>query len=427
MFGNDLQCRTSMDPKQPSDWQAIREQLPGLKRVVNGKPLIYLDNANTAPKFQSAITAGDAYYTQYTANVFRGVHTMAEEATSKFEAARDVIQSLINAPDRAEVIFTRGTTEAINLLAYSWTAKNLRAGDSVLVTEMEHHANLVPWQLACERVGATLKVLPVTDAGQLDITQLAGLLTPEVKLFAFTHVSNALGTVNPVAELCQIAASKGITTLIDGSQAAPHQAIDVQAIGCDFYCFTGHKMYGPTGTGVLWGKRKWLEAMPPFLSGGEMIETVTLIKASFAKIPNKFEAGTPNIAGFIGLAAAIESLKAIGMDAIAMREAELGSYCRAQLLSIPGLRLLGDDPLLATRPHAPVFSFVVEGAHANDLAMLLDQDGIAIRSGQHCAHPLMQRFGVSASARVSLSFYNTIPEIDQLMLSLRKAIAMLAG
>jgi cysteine desulfurase / selenocysteine lyase len=417
-----------MDPKHVIDWSAVRAQFPGLQRVVNGKPLIYLDNANTAPKFLTAIAAGDAYYTQYTANVFRGVHTMAEEATHNFEAARDVIKNLINAPDRAEVIFTRGTTEAINLVAYSWTAKNLRAGDAVLITEMEHHANLVPWQLACERVGATLKVLPVTDAGTLDLDQLAGLLTAEVRLFAFAHVSNALGTINPVTELCRIAAAKGITTLIDGSQAAPHQAIDVQAIGCDFYCFTGHKMYGPTGTGVLWGKRQHLEAMPPFLSGGEMIETVTLERSSFAKIPNKFEAGTPNIAGFIGLAAAIESLQAIGLAAIAKREAELGKYCRQQLLAIPGLRLLGNDlSKVADTPHAPVFSFVIDGAHANDLAMLLDQDGIAIRSGQHCAHPLMRRFGVTASARVSLSFYNSIDEIDLMIASLRRAIAMLAS
>jgi cysteine desulfurase / selenocysteine lyase len=403
-----------------TDWQALRAQFPGLSRQIHGKPLIYFDNANTAQKFASSIAAADDYYERYTANVFRGVHTMAEEATSQFEAARDRIAGLVNAPDRREIIFTRGTTEAINLLSYSWASVNLRAGDSVLLTQMEHHANIVPWQQACARVGATIKVVPVTDAGELDLAAAAQLLTPEVKLFAFTHISNALGTINPVQQLTNIARAKGICTLIDGSQAAPHQRIDVQAIGCDFYCFTGHKLYGPTGTGVLWGKAALLEHMPPFLSGGEMIEKVTFAGSSFAGLPNKFEAGTPNIAGFIGLSAAIVALQDIGLEAVGAREAALGAHCAAGLASVDGLRVLG-----APAQRAPVYSFVVEGAHANDLAMLLDQDGIAIRSGQHCAHPLMQRFGVAASARVSLAFYNTFEEIDSFIISLNKACAML--
>jgi cysteine desulfurase / selenocysteine lyase len=399
----------------------IRKQFPGLQAKVHGKDLIYLDSANTAQKFDSAIHASQHYYTDYTANVFRAVHSFGERATFEFEAARDQVQLLINAPDRSEIIFTRGTTESINLIAYSFGAR-FKKDDVILLTELEHHANIVPWQLLAERVGARIAVVPVFDDGTLDIEAAARLLNERVKLFAFTHVSNAIGTVNPVATLCRMASERGIATLIDGSQSAPHMGIDVQAIGCDFYVCTGHKMFAPTGTGILWGKRAHLESMPPFLGGGEMIEHVSFAGTTFNVLPNKFEAGTPNIAGVIGLGAAIKSMREIGMQQIQSIEADLARHAYVRLSEVPGLRLLG--PGMDQR--APVFSFVIEGAHANDLAMLLDQDGIAIRSGQHCAHPLMQRLGVSASARASLAFYNTPAEIDALALSLQKACKMLA-
>jgi len=403
------------------DWSGVRAQFPGLKRIINGKPLIYLDSANTAQKFESAILASDRYYREYTANVFRSVHTMGEEATVAFEAARDSVQKLINAPERAEIIFTRGTTEAINLVAHSFGSKFIKAGDVILLTELEHHANIVPWQMLCERVGASIRVVPISDDGVLDFDSAERMLTDDIKLFAFTHISNALGTINPVQALCSMARARGIPTLIDGSQAAPHMHVDVQALGCDFYVFTGHKVFAPTGTGVLWGKRQWLDAMPPFLGGGEMIERVSFQNTTYSGIPNKFEAGTPNIAGVIGLGAAIESLLALGINAVAEREQQLAAYAYDQLSAVEGLTLFGPK---AAR--APVFSFAVKNAHAHDLAMLLDQEGIAIRSGQHCAHPLMQRLGVNATARASLAFYNTETEIDALIIGIAKAQRILA-
>lgn len=410
-----------MSPTNNVDWLDVRPQFPGLKRMVNGKPLIYLDSANTAQKFESAILAGDRYYREYAANVYRAVHTMGEEATVAFESSRDSVLKLINAPERAEIIFTRGTTEAINLVAHSFGSKFIKAGDVILLTELEHHANIVPWQMLCERVGASIRVVPIDDNGVLDLESAERMLTDEVKLFAFTHISNALGTINPVQTLCALAAARSIPTLIDGSQAAPHMQVDVQALGCDFYVFTGHKVFAPTGTGVLWGKRKWLEAMPPFLGGGEMIERVSFQNTTYSGLPTKFEAGTPNIAGIIGLGAAIESLLALGIDAVAEREKQLGDYAFARLNTVEGLTVLGPQ---AAR--APVFSFTVKNAHAHDLAMLLDQDGIAIRSGQHCAHPLMQRLGVSATARASLAFYNTEAEIDAFIAGIVKAQRILA-
>ena len=391
------------------DISAVRALFPGLQREINGKPLVYLDSANTAQKFASAIAASNHYYQAGSANVFRAVHTLGEEATANFEAARDQVKLLLNAPDRAEIIFTRGTTEALNLLAYSYGSM-LKSGDAILLTEMEHHANIVPWQLLAKRSNLTIKVLPITDAGELDLSQLDALLTHEVKLFCFTHVSNVFGTINPVQQLCQIAKSRGIVTVIDGSQAAPHLAIDMQAIGCDFYSFTGHKLYAPTGTGVLWGKREHLDRMPPFLGGGDMIEQVSFSGSTFADLPNKFEAGTPNIAGVIGLGAAITSLRALGLEAISTRENQLGNYAQQALAGVDGLRLMGN-----AENRAPVFSFTLAGTHPHDVATLLDQRGIAIRSGQHCAHPLMARMGVSASARASLAFYNTESEVDALI------------
>ena len=411
---------------EKNDWQNIRAQFPGLKRIINGKPLVYLDSANTAQKFESAILASDRYYREYTANVFRSVHTMGEEATVAFEAARDSVAKLIHAPDRAEIIFTRGTTESINLVAHSFGSKFIKAGDVILLTELEHHANIVPWQMLCERVGANIRVVPISDDGVLDLESAERMLTGEVKFFGFTHISNALGTVNPVQELCAMARARGIPTLIDGSQAAPHMQVDVQALGCDFYVFTGHKVFAPTGTGVLWGKRQWLEAMPPFLGGGEMIERVSFQGTTYSGIPNKFEAGTPNIAGVIGLGAAIESLLALGIAAVAEREQILASYAYARLIAVDGLTLFGPPLMSPASARAPVFSFTVKNAHAHDLAMLLDQEGIAIRSGQHCAHPLMQRLGVSATARASLAFYNTEAEIDAFIRGILKAQRILA-
>ena len=403
------------------NWADVRAQFPGLKRLINGKPLIYLDSANTAQKFESAILASDRYYREYAANVYRAVHTMGEEATVAFEAARDSVLKLINAPERAEIIFTRGTTEAINLVAHSFGSKFIKAGDVILLTELEHHANIVPWQMLCERVGASIRVVPISDDGVLDLDSAEKMLTDDVKLFAFTHISNALGTINPVQNLCAMARARGIPTLIDGSQAAPHMQVDVQAIGCDFYVFTGHKVFAPTGTGVLWGKRRWLDAMPPFLGGGEMIERVSFQNTTYSGLPTKFEAGTPNIAGVIGLGTAIESLLALGIDAVAEREKQLATYAYEHLSAVDGLKLFGPNGA-----RAPVFSFAVKNAHAHDLAMLLDQEGIAIRSGQHCAHPLMQRLGVSATARASLAFYNTEAEIDALIAGIAKAQRILA-
>ena len=404
------------------DWQRLREDFPALRRQVHGKPLVYLDNANTGQRPEAVLAAMDRYYRHYNANVSRAVHTLGTEATEAYEGVRDVLARFLNARSRNEIVFTRGSTEAINLVAYSWGGANIRRGDAIVVTGMEHHANIVPWQLLCERAGVTLKVLPVLDSGELDLDALPALLTPEVKLFAFTHVSNALGTVNPAADLCALARGRGIATLIDGSQAAPHLRIDVQAIGCDFYAITGHKMFGPTGSGALWARGERLAAMPPFLAGGEMIREVDFAGTTFADPPHRFEAGTPNIAGMIGLGAAVEYLQGIGIDAIAGREQALGEHAMQRLGAVPGLRLIG----AAASERVPVFSFLLDGVQAQDLATLIDLEGVAVRSGHHCAHPLMKRFGVSATCRASLAFYNQPGEIDRLVVALERARQLLA-
>jgi cysteine desulfurase/selenocysteine lyase len=403
------------------DWAALRADFPGLARQVHGKPLVYLDNANTAQRPLPVLAAMDRYYRQYNANVARAVHTLGAEATDAYESVRDVMAGFLGAGSREEVVFTSGTTQAINLVAHSWGGSNVGPGDVVLVTQMEHHANIVPWQLLCQRTGATLAVAPIRASGELDLEALPGLLDDRVKLFAFTHVSNALGTINPVAELCALARARGITTLIDGSQAAPHLAIDVRAIGCDFYAITGHKMFGPTGTGVLYGRAERLATMPPFLGGGEMIDQVSFEGTTFAAPPHRFEAGTPNIAGIIGLGAAAQYLQAIGLAAIAEREQQLAAHALAALQAVPGLRLIGQ-----AAARAPVFSFLLDGAQAQDVATLIDLDGIAVRSGHHCAHPLMQFYGVPATCRASLAFYNTVEEIDALAAALGRARALLA-
>jgi len=403
------------------DWASIRDEFPILQQRVKGRRLIYLDNAATSQKPRVVIEAMSRYYERDNANVHRGMHELSRRATASYEGAREKVARYLGAGSAEEIVFTRGTTEAINLVAHSFGSKYIKAGDVILLTELEHHANIVPWQMLCERVGATIRVVPISDDGVLDSDATEKMLTDDVKLFAFTHISNALGTINPAQALCAMARARGIPTLIDGSQAAPHMQVDIQALGCDFYVFTGHKVFAPTGTGVLWGKRKWLDAMPPFLGGGEMIEQVSFKKTTYSGIPNKFEAGTPNIAGVIGLGAAIESLLALGITAVAQREKQLAAYAYDQLSAVESLTLFGPK---ATR--APVFSFAVKNAHAHDLAMLLDQEGIAIRSGQHCAHPLMQRLGVSATARASLAFYNTEAEIDALIRGIAKAQRILA-
>jgi cysteine desulfurase/selenocysteine lyase len=397
-----------------------RADFPLLARRVHDKPLIYFDNANTAQKPQAVIDAVDRYYREFNANVSRAVHTLGEEATSAYEATRDKLARFINAPSRDEIVLTSGTTQAINTVAYSFAMPRLKAGDEILVTTMEHHSNIVPWQLVCERTGARLKVAPITPAGELIADRFMEMLTPSVKLAAVVHVSNVLGTVNPVRDLAKACRARGIPLLVDGSQAAPHLPIDVQALGCDFYALTGHKLFGPTGTGMLWARREWLEAMPPFFGGGEMIKTVSFEKTTFADPPHKFEAGTPNIAGFIGLGAALDYVEAIGRDRIAAYERDLLVYATTTLKSVPGLRLFGEAP-----HKAAVLSFLIDGIHAHDLATLLDHEGIAVRSGHHCAHPLMQFFGVPATARASLAFYNTRDEVDRFVAAIGRVRKLL--
>lgn len=393
---------------QPLDPASLRGDFPTLARQVHGKPLIYLDSANTGQTPNVVIEAVDRYYRQFNANVARAVHQLGDEATSAYEGARDTLAAFIGAPSRDELVFTSGTTHAINLVAYSYALPRLKPGDAILVTQMEHHANIVPWQLVCERTGATLKVAPITDAGELIVEAFVEQLTPEVKLAAFTHVSNVLGTVNPVRELAKACRQRGIASLVDGSQAAPHLPLDVKSIGCDFYAITGHKMAGPTGTGVLWARREHLDAMPPFFGGGEMIREVSFEGTTFADPPHKFEAGTPNIAGFVGLGAAVDYLTGLGMARIAATEQALLAYATEKLSAVPGLRIFG------TAPHkAAVISFLIEGVHAHDLATMLDLQGVAVRSGHHCAHPLMQFYGVPATVRASFAFYNTREDVDR--------------
>jgi len=391
----------------PLDVERIRADFPLLSRTVHGKPLIYFDNANTGQKPASVIEAVDRHYRAHNANVSRAVHQLGEEATAAYERARDAIARFVNAPSRDEVILTSGTTQAINLVAYSYALPKLKQGDAILTTVMEHHANIVPWQLVAERTGATVKAAPIDENGELILEKYFEMLTPEVKLACVTHVSNVLGTVNPVREIARECRKRGIPLLVDGSQAAPHRAIDVQALGCDFYAITGHKMLGPTGTGALWAKREHLMAMPPFFGGGEMIREVRFDGTVFADPPHRFEAGTPNIAGFAGIPAAIEYIEGIGFDRLHAYEQDLLAYAMDALESVPGMRIFGH-----AKEREPVVSFLIEGAHANDMATLLDLQGVAVRSGHHCAHPLMHFFGVPATLRASFAFFNTKAEVD---------------
>jgi cysteine desulfurase/selenocysteine lyase len=401
------------------EWLQVRSNFPILTRQVHEKPLVYLDSANTSQKPRAVISAVDDFYRHHNANVSRAVHQLGAEATEAYEGSRKKLASFFNIHPN-DLILTSGTTQAINLVAYAFALPRLQAGDVILVSRMEHHANIVPWQLIAERTGAQVVPVEITSTGEIDLPSLKAQLKAPVKILALTHVSNVLGTINPVAEICSWARKAGITTVIDGSQAVPHMAVDIASIGCDFYAFTGHKMCGPTGTGGLWAKREHLQSMPPFLGGGEMIREVRFEKTTFNDPPHKFEAGTPNIAGFVGLGAAVDYLASIGMPAIAEREQELLSYATKQLQTIPGLRIIGE-----AKNKAAVISFLIEGAHAHDLATLLDLEGIAVRSGHHCAHPLMHYLGVAATCRASFAFYNTKDEIDTLVAGIQKVRTML--
>ena len=400
------------------DVQEIRAQFPILKELVHGKPLVYFDNAATSQKPRRVIKAESAYYATINANVHRGVHTLSTKATEAQEAARETIRRHINARHAHEVIFTSGTTASLNLAAFSLGQLLLKKGDEVLISGMEHHANIVPWQMVCERHGAQLKVIPVTDSGEWDLTQVP--YSDKTRVLAVSHVSNTLGTINPVKELIAEAKKRGIITVLDGAQAIAHLDVDVQDLGCDLYAFSGHKAYGPTGTGVLYGREELLERMPPWQGGGEMIDTVTFEKTTYAKLPFKFEAGTPHIAGIIGLGEAIRWMEDYDKAAMAAHEHLLLEHATKELLTIEGLRIIG-----TAKEKVGVISFVIDGVHHYDLGTLLDQQGIAVRTGHHCTQPLMERFGVSGTTRASFACFNTMEEVDAMVGATRKAVNML--
>ena len=393
-----------------------RADFPVLARAVRDKPLVYLDNAATAQKPRQVLEALDEYYRGYNSNIHRGVHTLSEQATEAYEAARKKIQRFINAASHREIIFVRGATEGINLVAQSYGRNRLGAGDEIIISEMEHHSNIVPWQLLCEQTGALLKVIPINDAGELDMDEYKNLLGGKTRIVAIGHVSNALGTINPVAEITALAHAVGAVVVIDGAQAAPHTRLDMAALDCDFYAFSGHKLFGPTGIGVLYGKQALLDAMPPYHGGGDMIKMVTFEKTLYNDLPYKFEAGTPYIAGVIGLGAAVDYVCGVDIDRILDYEHELLQYATRAAADVPGLRLIG-----TAAEKAGILSFVVDGIHPHDLGTILDHDGIAIRAGHHCAMPVMERYGIPATARASFAFYNTREEVDKLVTGIGKA------
>ncbi len=402
------------------DLSARRADFPILRRQVNGRPLVYLDNAATTQKPLAVIETLDRYYREYNANIHRGVHTLSEEATEGYEGARATVARFINASSEREIVFVRGTTEAINLVAQSFGRPHLSPGDEILITHLEHHSNIVPWQLLCEQTGAVLKVAPINERGEVEPEALEGLFSPRTKLLSVAHVSNALGTINPVAVFTAMARERGVPVLLDGAQAVAHLPVDVQALGCDFYAFSGHKLFGPTGIGVLWGREALLEEMPPWQGGGDMIRTVSFDRTEYNHVPHKFEAGTPHIAGAIGLAAAIDYLQGIGLEAVGEHEHALLERATARLQALDGVRLIG-----TAREKAAVLSFTVEGAHPNDLGLLLDQHGVAVRSGHHCAMPVMDFFGVSGTVRASMAFYNSREDVDIFVDSLEKVLELL--
>ena len=399
----------------PLDVQRLRQDFPILLQRVHGKPLVYLDNAATSQKPRAVIDTLRHYYEADNANVHRAVHVLSERATEAYEEARTKVHKFIGANCLREIVFTRNTTEAINLVAQTFGRTQVHEGDEVVVSALEHHSNIVPWQLLCWEKKANLRVIPITDAGDLRLDEYEKLLSPRTKLVAVAHISNALGTINPVREIIALAKRRGIPVLIDGAQAVPHLHVDVRELDCDFYAFSGHKIYGPTGIGVLYGKAALLEAMPPYQGGGEMISSVTFEKTTYNTIPNKFEAGTPHVAGAIGLAAAIDYFSALDRETVEAYESDLLSNATRALLEVPGLRIIG-----TAREKAGVISFVLDGIHPHDIGTIVDQEGIAIRTGHHCAQPVMDRFGVPATARASLAFYNTKEDIDALVASLHK-------
>ena len=403
------------------DVQSVRRDFPVLSRVIHGKPLVYLDNGASAQRPNFVIDAVDDYERHHHSNIHRGVHTLSQEATTAYEAARDSLVRFLHARSRHEIIFVRGTTEAINLVAQSYARPVLARGDEVLITYLEHHANIVPWQMVCEQTGATLKVAPMDEHGEVHFDAVEALMNERTRVFACAHVSNALGTVLPVKRLIAAARARGIVTLVDGAQAVPHMTVDVQDLGCDFYAFSGHKLFGPTGIGILYGREALLERMPPWQGGGDMILTVTFAKTTYNGLPYKFEAGTPNISGAIGLGAAVEYIEGLDLAGAHAHEHALLDYATESLAAIDDLRLIG-----TARDKASLVSFVVEGVHPHDLGTILDEDAIAIRTGHHCAMPVMDFFELPATARASFAFYNTFEEIDRLSAAVRRARSMFA-
>jgi len=399
----------------------IRKSFPVLEREVKNQLLVYLDNAATSQKPQEVIDALNYYYSNYNANIHRGIHTLAEEATAAYEATRNTVRNFINAEFSEEIIFTRGTTEGINLVAYTWGRKNIHEGDEIIISTMEHHSNIVPWQILCEEKKAVLKVIPINDEGELLIDEYKKLLSPKTKLVSVVHASNSLGTVNPVSEIIEAAHEVGAIVLIDGAQSTVHLDIDVQDIDCDFFAFSGHKVYGPTGAGALYGKKKILEEMPVFMGGGEMIKEVTFEKTTFNNLPYKYEAGTPNIADTIVLKVALDFVTSLGKDIIRNHENDLLKYATEQMQSIEGLRIIG-----TAKNKVSVISFVIKNIHPQDIGVLLDNQGIAVRTGHHCTEPLMKRFGIPGTVRASFAMYNTKEEVDRIIAAIRKSIKMLS-
>ena len=401
------------DDLQAQFW---RTDFPILKTRVNGKPLVYLDNAATTQKPQTVIDAEREYYSNYNANVHRGVHSLSQQATEAYEEARGKVQHLINAASSNEIIFVRGTTEAINLVAQCYGRSRLQSGDEIILSQMEHHSNIVPWQMLCQQTGAKLRVIPVDDSGELQMEIFETLLNERTRMLAVTHVSNALGTINPVKYIIELAHQHGVPVLLDGAQAIAHMPVDVQVLDCDFYAFSAHKLYGPTGVGVLYGKASLLEGMPAYQGGGDMIRSVSFEETTYNILPYKFEAGTPNIAGVIGLGIAIDYVSSIGFEAMVSHEQALLSYATPMLVAVPGLRIVGN-----AREKTGILSFVLEGVHPHDIGTILDGEGVAIRAGHHCTMPLMERFGVPATVRASFALYNTRQEVDALVAAVHKA------
>jgi len=409
---NGVDEQASVRPFSP---ESVRADFPILDQLVNGQPLVYLDNAATTQKPEQVIDAISHFYRTINSNVHRGAHQLSDRATEAFENARKTVAAFINSPGIEQIIWTRGTTEAANLVASSWGRDGLSPGDKVLVSTMEHHSNIVPWQMLAERTGAQVVPIPISEKGEIDLKQLSGMLAEGVKLLAVNHVSNALGTVNPIREIVSLAKAQGVVTFVDGAQAVSHFPVDVQAIGCDFYAFSGHKVFAPTGIGVLWGRKELLEAMPPYHGGGEMIESCRFSGTTYNKLPYKFEAGTPDIAGAIGLAVALDYLQSFDRNVLSKHEADLLRACHQRAEACEGLRRVGEAKHIAG-----VFSFLLEGAHPSDVGMLLDQQGIAVRTGHHCAQPLMEYFSIPGTVRASFSIYNTLDDVDRLFAAIEK-------